>query len=271
MITTRLLFATIALASFGTACTAIVIGKVGGTSDYETVPLGGSTKSALDQCSLRKQDYGGDQDANACSTCIETSCKTDVEFACSRGQSTKKPWFSKLKDCAQRPWIDGYEPDGLGSGFYQCTEYRDAAKPISDMGSDTEREITAHNCVTTSCLSGDLPACKQCEVSIQKSSKTNDPPARLQDDGCGKCLVEKCQPAIVKCCGTEPMSDFVRKCAFTADPANKATCLELGKAQPDSGDGNGYSDGGTSAVCLGEIAACFKANCTGGAYPACSQ
>jgi len=269
MVDKRIVLACITVASLASACTAIVIGKVGETNDYRTVAIGGSN-SGLDECSLQRGDYSGtDVDANACSTCIESSCKTDVEYACNRGQSSKKPWFSKLKECARTPWIGGYAPEGYANNSYQCGEYRDAEAPISDKGSDTEREVTAHNCVTNKCLSGDLPACKQCEVTIQKSSTTNDPRARLQDDTCGACLFQNCQPTMVKCCGTDPMDDFVRKCAFTANATNKAACLELGKAQPDAGKDNGYPDGGTSAVCLGELSACFKANCAGGKFPGC--
>ncbi|HSO35545.1 MAG TPA: hypothetical protein VLT33_23615 [Labilithrix sp.] len=261
MIPRRVILGTIVIASLATACTAIVLGKVSETSDYRTVPVGSST-SALDDCSLLRGDYSGsDVDANACSTCIETSCKTDVEFACNRGSSTKKVWFDKLKKCAQRPWIDGYEPPDETSGFYECAEFRDAEAPIIDDASDTQKEIEAHNCVTNNCLSGALPACKQCEVSIKKSS-AEPTPALLKDDGCGKCLVEKCQDKLVKCCGTDPMNDFVKKCAFTNDPANMATCLELGKEAPDSGD-NDYADASVNATCLGEIAQCFKANCAG--------
>lgn len=271
MVEKRIVLACITVASLGSACTAIVIGKVGETNDYRIGASGGSS-SGLDDCSLQRGDFSGtDVDANACSTCIETSCKTDVEYACNRGQSPKKPWFSNIKDCAQRPWVDGFAPENLSSNSrsYQCAEYRDAKAPISDKGSDTEREVAAHNCVTNNCLSGDLPACKQCEVTIEKSSSTNEPRARLEDDTCGACLVQNCKPAMVKCCGSEPMNDFVRKCAFTPDPTNKAVCLELGKAQPDAGKDNRYLDGGTSAVCLGELAACFKANCAGGKFPGC--
>lgn len=263
MITTRLLLGTIALASFGTACTAIVIGKVSDTSDYETVPVGGSTKSTLDQCSLRKGSFG-EADANPCSDCIETNCKPAVDFACNGG-TQEKPWFDQMKSCAQDPFVT----PGQGFDNNDCKRYADAKAPIADNGSDTQREIEAHNCITSSCLQSATPACKQCEVSIVKS-QAESTPVRLQDDACGRCLVANCQAQIVQCCTTLPIKSFVEKCAFTAKPENKAACLELGNAVPDGGEGeSNYRDGSANLTCRDLIAQCFQANCKdkGGCTP----
>lgn len=262
MVSNRLLLAAIVLAGFGTACTALVLGKVSDTEDYKVVPTGTTSGgSSLDDCSLLKGSYyTTDHDANACSTCIQTSCAADVAYACNAGK-TEKPWFGKLKTCAQNPW-NGFAPpsEGSGSNSYGCKTFQTPVDPVSDKGSDTERDPQAHNCVTTNCMQGALPPCVQCEVSIKKSA-SEQTESLLRNDPCGSCLVEKCQPSLVKCCATRPMQDFVQHCAFTPLPANKAACLELGKTVPDSGEEGRYGYGDAGIDCLAEIGACFKANC----------
>jgi len=265
MVAHRLVMTAIVLASFGTACTAIVLGKIGDTGDYKTVAASSSSGSSLDQCSLVKGDYSaGDRDANACSTCIETSCASDVAYACNAGSSkSPKPWFDDLKKCAQSPWNGFSPPSAAGTGtYYACKKYETPATPISDNGSDTEREPLSHNCVNEKCLQGGTPPCKMCEVHIRKSP--SDPTeALLRNDPCGKCMVERCAATLVKCCDTGGMSDFVARCAFTADPANKAACRELGKDKPDAGERSNtyYDDAG--GRCLDDLKSCFTTNCAG--------
>ena len=169
MLARHLVLYCVVLASLGTACTAIVLGKVGDTGDYKTVSGGSSSSgSTLDECSLlRSTTYAGDRDANACSTCIENGCKSDIDYACNKGTSQKQ-WFQDMKDCAQKPW-NGFSPPAEGSGFWECKKYATAKPPISDKGSDTQREVEAHNCINSKCLQGELPACKQCEVHVKKS------------------------------------------------------------------------------------------------------
>lgn len=275
MVTHRLVMTAITLASLGTACTAIVLGKIGDTGDYKTVPTGGSSSSGtpLDECSLLKGNSAGDRDANACATCIQTSCTSDVAYACnntpaSSGGSSRtspKPWFDDLKTCAKEPWNGFPPPQSSSSGSFSswgCKKFETTEPTVSDKGSDTEREPLAHNCVTNNCLQGDTPPCKMCEVHIQKSAA--DPTeALLRDDDCGKCLVANCQPTLVKCCATPAMHDFVARCAFTKVETNKAACGELGKAMPDGGPGflRNYEDAGVQ--CLNELSACYTAKCAG--------
>lgn len=270
MVTHRLVILAIAVASLGTACTAIVLGKIGETGDYKTVPtLGSSSGSPLDRCSLLKGETfsaSSDHDANACATCIETRCKDDVAYACNNSSGTKaKPWFDDLKKCAQNPW-NGLAPPAESSGgssntSYGCKSYETPATPISDNGSDTEREPKSHNCVNTNCLQGGTPACKMCEVHIRKS-QADPTEALLRNDPCGKCFVDKCPETLVKCCDTGGMYDFVDRCAFTADPANKAACRELGNpGKPDAGDRSNtfYNDAGVQ--CLNDLKRCFQTYC----------
>lgn len=257
MVSTRLLLITISLASLASACTAIVLGKVGETSDYKTVPsIGAPTKA--DECSLLTARTGNELDANVCSDCIQTKCKPEVDFACNAGK-TEKPWFSQMKSCAQGPFVT----PGQGFDDNDCKTYTDAEAPISDKGSDTQKEIEAHNCITNNCLQGTTPFCRQCEVSVRKS-EAEAVQARLQDDPCGSCLATKCQVELVQCCATLPLQNFVQKCAFTANAQNKAACLELGKTIPDAGEDinrNDYRDGSVNVSCRDLISSCFKAKC----------
>jgi hypothetical protein len=261
VISHRLVLATVVLAGFGTACTAIVLGKVSDSDGYTTLAPGKTPPSPgeLDECSLlRSNSNQGDRDANACSDCIQTSCPTDVAFACNRDK-TPKSWFSKMKDCAQDPW-QNFRPPTEPSGFYSCKTYETPAEVISDNGSDAERESAAHNCITAKCLSGELPACKRCEVSINKPGSTSEK-ALLRDDACGKCMVESCEAVLVRCCNLEPMQEFVQKCAFTNSPSNKAACLELGNADPDAGRDKTDTYNAEDTQCLKDLAACFKTSC----------
>jgi hypothetical protein len=263
MIARRLILSTIVLASFGSACTLLVMGKIGDTGDY---PLGagpsgtsGSSGATTDECSLTagSRTYDTDRDANACSECIATECKTHVEYACNRGENNqKKPWFESLSNCAKNPW-ENYIPPGSGASFYACTSY--AQKQPAIAGEDEAAKKRASEiCVHDKCLQGDLPACKLCEVHTEKTGTSER--ALLRDDPCGKCLVEGCPEVIIACCGTEPMGDFVEHCAYTNDPPKKALCKELGSSVPDSGDKyRNYNDAGDE--CLSALSACFKANC----------
>lgn len=255
MVSRRLLVITISLASLASACTAIVLGKVGETSDYKTIPTGGSA-SAADPCSLLTSSRSGSElDANVCSDCIQTNCKPDIDYACNGGKQEKK-WFSEMQSCAQDPFIS----PGQGFNDTDCKRYTDAEAPIQDNGSDTQREIEAHNCITNSCLQGATPPCQQCEVSITKS-QAEPVKVRLQDDSCGSCLAANRQVELVKCCSTLPLKTFVEKCAFTANSENMAACLELGNTVPDAGDDNDqYKDGSVQLTCRDLIADCFKAN-----------
>ena len=258
MVSNRLVLITISLASLASACTAIVLGKVGDTSDYTTVPTIGA-KPKADECSLLTGS-NGEVDANVCSECIATSCKPEVDYACNRGQQEKK-WFDQMRSCAQGPFIN----PGQGFDDNDCKSYTDAEAPISDNGSDTQKEIEAHNCITNKCLQGATPPCKQCEVSITKS-QAESVKVRLQDDPCGSCLATNCQAELVQCCTALPMQSFVQKCAFTPNAENKAACLELGSPVPDAGaaiERDNYRDGSVNVTCRDLISACFKTNCAG--------
>lgn len=264
MIPRRLLFAGIVLGAFASACTAIVLGKIGDTADYQDNGASSSGGTAVsDECSLLAVSYGSDRDANACSECITTSCKEHVEYACNRGNESegKKPWFADLSDCAKNPWID-YGPPGSGASFYDCKVYDNPdTKPIASED-EAAKKRAAEICVRDSCLTGELPACKLCEVHTKKPGV--DERALLRDDPCGKCLSESCLPDLVRCCSSDAVRDFVEPCAYTVEPDNLVKCRHLGAA--DAGANTTYYDS-TDRACLTSISACFKANCA--ALPEC--
>ena len=263
MISHRLVLATVVLTGFGTACTALVLGQVSDTDGYTTLAPGVTPDQpgALDKCSLLKSDTSSaDRDANACSDCIQNSCPTDVAFACNRDKSPKT-WFSKMKDCAQGPW-QGSRPPSEPSGFYGCRSYEKPVEAVVDNGSESEREATAHNCINSKCASDDVPACKLCEVMIEKPGSTTEK-ALLSVDECGKCIVLRCAAPLAKCCNGQAVNEFVEKCAFTNLGSNKATCLELGKPDPDAGHDKSNSFNETDLACLKDIGTCFMNNCAG--------
>ena len=183
MIGRRLVLSAIILATFGTACTAIVLGKIGDKADY-TPGAGGSSSSSggtPDKCSLLTYAHRTNEvyDANPCSTCIETECKTEVDYACNGGK--EKDWFSSLANCARSPWGD-YQDPSAGASFYGCKSYEKELEPIPS-GDDAERKRASEICVHDKCLQGTLPACKLCEVSIAKTGTSDR--ALLRDDKCG--------------------------------------------------------------------------------------
>lgn len=259
MIAARLVATIIGLASFATACSAIVAAQLGDTGDFSR---DGSARSPgsedeLDECSLQRgTSVYITYDANPCSECIATECAAEVEYACNRG-GREKDWFDDLKRCAQNPW-DGFSPPGSNASFYGCGPFEKELPPISSNGDDAERKRAAEICVHDKCLQGDLPACRRCEVSTRKTGV--DDRALLRDDPCGSCLVEHCEKHLVRCCDTEPMQDFVEQCAFTPDPWNKTVCNELGAEIPDAGRYRSrYDDAG--GECLSALSECFKEHC----------
>ncbi|HVH40860.1 MAG TPA: hypothetical protein VM925_00910 [Labilithrix sp.] len=260
MHTHRLVLSTILLASFGTACTALVLGKIGDTDDYKTGTTSSSGATAdADKCSLLQADnyYNSStlRDANACSDCITTNCAEHVEYACNRAEpNRRKEWFATLSRCAQNPWWS-YSPPGSGASSYGCSAYLKEQDPIA--GEDESAKKRASEiCVYDHCLNKDIPDCFLCEVHTQKTGVTEE--ALLRDDPCGKCLVEGCPEVIVACCGSEPMRDFVEPCAYTNDPDNKVKCQEL--ASPDAGSHRRYGDAGDE--CLAAMSACYKDHCS---------
>jgi hypothetical protein len=266
MIPHRLVLATALFACLGTACTAIVLGKLSASDDYKPVKTGSSSGSAIDECSILKDRLQNtEHDANPCSTCIQDNCPADLTYACNSGKHDPKSWFDVMKECAQNPW-DGFSPPGESTNFGRssCTQYEKTKEVPPDDGGDTQREAEAHNCINSKCLLGTLPACKQCEVHIKKSD-VDDTEALLRDDPCGGCIAENCKEELVACCSTSPgpMSDFVKHCAFTPVAANKTLCLELGKAVPDAGINFDEDYGDAGHDCLSRLSACFKANCAG--------
>ncbi len=258
MIGLRLLLATALLGGLGTACTVVVLGKLSDTDGYPTGGSSGSSGSSAGACSLLKNDnYGNDYDATACSTCIETNCKADIEYACKEDRTTQKAWFKDMKECARQPW-NGQAPPGANNSW-GCFDYQKSKPAVSDDGGDSQREPEAHNCIHSNCVQGALPPCKQCEVTIQKSSSSQER-ALLRNDPCGKCFVESCPEVLVECCNTPAISEFVTSCAFTGDPENKAKCAELGTTPEDAGNVRNYDDAGIQ--CFRKLAACFKSSCT---------
>ena len=242
MIGTRVVVVGVLLAGcVASACTAIVGAKLSDTSDYGTA----DTPTAPGACALIQEG-----DANTCSTCIQTKCSDEVAYACNGGIQEKQ-WFSELQNCAQNPEV-------TSSLEWGCEPYQKLEPVASDPGSDTQQEELAHNCVTNNCLAGATPDCKRCDVQIQKSSA--DPTyAQLSDDACGQCIVQNCYTQLLNCCSTAPIADFIEKCAYTALPTNKTTCVSL--ANPDAGsvDTSEYDDAGTQ--CLGSLSQCFQQNC----------
>ncbi len=271
MRTNRMLFVTVVLASFATACTAIVLGQVGEFSDYKTsdTPAGQAPT-----CSLLKSDQYGTKDVtpNTCSSCIETNCQPELDYACQGDK--QKAWFADIKKCAQNPWVSGFGPADASSSSnsYGCFPFeKDKEVPSGDTTSDTYFEATAHNCVTDKCFQNDPPSCKKCEVHIKRSDN-DDVEARLEDDPCGMCVAQFCQPVLTKCCDVvDTMMSLVKKCAYTALAENKAACYELRKndldgGYPDAGRGQGtpinesYQE---QVDCFQEITNCYKNNCAG--------
>ena len=171
-----------------------------------------------------------------------------------------------MKSCAQNPWISGHAPPSEGASSYGCSNYQKPKPAVSDNGSDTEREATAHNCVNTNCMQGALPDCAQCVPSIKKS-QAEDNYRVLTDDTCGSCIVQNCQEQLVASCRQPVIDSVVAKCAYTPLAENKATCLELANDKPDAGSGsyqivsNG-DDAGYDAV--HSLIRCFRDNCLAG-------
>jgi hypothetical protein len=181
-----------------------------------------------------------------------------VEYACNRAEPNKqKEWFDTLSRCAKNPW-GTYILPGSGASFYGCGTYEEKQQAFNT-NDEAAKKRASENCVHDKCLTGDLPACKLCEVHTERTGTTER--ALLRDDECGKCLVEGCPEVIVACCGSEPMRDFVEHCAYTGDPAKLAICKELASSMPDSGERRNYNDAGDE--CLTALSACFKSNCAG--------
>ncbi len=175
---------------------------------------------------------------------------------------------------SQNPWVSGFGPADASSSSnsYGCFPFeKDKEVPSGDTTSDTYFEATAHNCVTDKCFQNDQPSCKKCEVHIKRSDN-DDVEARLEDDPCGMCVAQFCQPVLTKCCDVvDTMMSLVKKCAYTALAENKAACYELRKndldgGYPDAGRGQGtpinesYQE---QVDCFQEITNCYKNNCAG--------
>lgn len=260
MIARRVILGVSVLASFATACTALVAARLSETNDYAvdgSTLTASSSGSADDKCDLLADNYTT-YDANPCSTCISTKCTEAVDFACQKGtKNTAKSWFSTMKECAQNPWNGAYPPNS-GASFYSCKGYAQAQPPISSNGDDSQKKRESEICINQNCMQGDTPECRLCEISKQKTGVSDR--ALLRDDPCGSCLVDNCGAEIVACCDEGPRSDIIEACAFTADPWNKTVCKELGKTNPDGGDDHSrYGDAGDE--CLSRISTCFKTHC----------
>lgn len=249
-----------------TACTAIVLGKLSATDfpleEAGTSNSSSSSGSAPGPCSLLADQFGNQAPVpdNQCSTCIATTCKDEVTYACNPSGQPKQ-WFQKLGVCAQRPYAGFAPPEaGTEADSYGCTTYADAGPAISDHGSDAEHEQASKICVQNNCMQGVTPACRLCVVSIAKTNSIS----YLADDPCGSCIAQNCQSEIVACCDSQPMQDYVKHCAFTADTStNKGLCQELGDAAVGDGgrfDGpRGYET--NDQVCMARLAACYQASC----------
>lgn len=263
MIARRVILGVSVLASFATACTALVAARLSETNDYAvdgstlTASSSGSVDDKCDLLAVPRYSSRGAPDANACSTCIGTKCSAAVDYACQRGTDKQaKDWFSTMQGCAQSPY-DGFSPPGSGASFYGCGSYRDEKEPISSNGDDSERKRESEICIHDNCMQGTLPPCVLCEISMQKTGVEES--QLLSDDPCGSCLYTQCLSKIVGCCSEQSTRDIVRHCAFTADSWNKTVCNELGKTTPDAGKYQTYDDAGDQ--CLFDIADCFKQHC----------
>jgi hypothetical protein len=246
---TRLLFSTMTLALFATACTAIVAGKLGDTGDYKRSDSTSTTSGTLDECSLLMVE----SQKNECSDCIETKCKSDVEYACQRDGKQKKEWFSSLASCAQGPYL------GFESGYsYRCDDFESPGEPISG-DDDAARRRNAELCVKNKCLVGATPPCALCPVKVQKTGIQEF--AKLGESDCGKCLEENCKGEIVQCCGTNVVSEYVAKCSYTRDATNRAKCNELAGDFDPKDAGSATYETAEGKACQTTVRACFKQHC----------
>jgi hypothetical protein len=245
----RLLLSTIMLASLGTACTAIVAGKWGDTGEYRKIDSTSTTSGTLDECSLLTTET----QKNECSDCIETKCKSDVEFACQRDGKQKMSWFSNLSSCAQNPYL-GFE----GSYSYRCDDFQSPGDPIPG-DDEAARRRNAELCVKNKCLVGATPPCALCPVKVKKPNVQEE--AKLAESDCGQCLEENCKGEIVQCCGTNVVRENVAKCSYTKETTYRAKCNELaGEFDPKDAGSSTYETAEGKA-CQTTVRACFKQHC----------
>jgi len=262
----------------GVACTAIVFANLDKIKDYELDDGGRSPSSSssgssssssgqveVPECSLLKtsQNYAPPAKDNACAQCIESKCEADVSYACNEGQRSPKQWFTELKRCAQNPY-DGFpDPESDADYSWGCGLYKTVEEPIAG-SDDAAKRRASEICVHDSCLQGEEPACRRCEVFKKKTG--SEDVQRLRDDPCGQCFTQNCNVVLVDCCNTNPMDDYIAPCAYTQDKANLRKCGEVGDAgkDPDSGyyfkpSGSNYDS--AAKTCAYKLGQCFNTHC----------
>lgn len=269
----RVLAALMAISVFLTACTAIVLGQMSDTEDLQIDAGGAATSSGtsgtsssgssgqsdaevVDECNLRYNRSGAQYTypKTTCSDCIEERCGTQLAETCVDGKYPTG--YDTIRACAKNPWQE-YTPEGRNSSW-ACESLLDPGPEVTGT-SDTAKIYRLKKCVKDECLKDeDYPPCKKCEVNIEESA--NDTLHFLKDDACGKCFTDNCGPAVIKCCGTYPVNDFVQFCAFTDESKNKQTCKLIQFADAGAGP-NKFSYRDADYDCLGELRACWNAHC----------
>lgn len=285
--------AVLALTSL-TACTALVLGKLGDTKDFPLDEGGAGTSSSSSgggddtngdggppACSIRVSDTNFNEQApeNACSQCIESLCSDEITYACADGgEFTKKDWFSTIATCAKHPY-NGYAPPEAGTTgsdeiIYGCQPFVDAGVlNTGDPNSDSAQRQKAFVCVHDNCLTGDLPKCDQCVINVTKPN-TNEI-AYLDQDKCGKCFTDNCMTTVVACCQSQVTQYHLTKCAYTDDQGNLADCKRFGNPDELDASINGSlafdNNSGIDSTCLNQMAACYTQYCKNTALYSCER
>jgi hypothetical protein len=250
MIGRRLVTATMLLAGLASACTAIVLGKLGDTGELPIDPnaTGGGAPSSFDECAL----LGEPDAANECATCIAENCEADVSYACSRGEAGTKSWWSALQGCARNPY-KSYGPPGLTS--YACASYdKPDATPITGVDDEQAKQRRAELCVRDRCLKTATPACKLCPVRVDLPTVNEE--RLLESDPCGACIKTNCAAELVRCCTTSVLQYHVQFCGYTNDDGYKGKCHQLAEPAASPLQANSLD-----SVCDYDVRKCYVANC----------
>lgn len=196
----RAVIGALTVGAFGlcVACNFII------AADFEGYQAGNPYSAG---CALTEADAG-----TPCGECIATKCKSDLDVACTGGES--KSWFFQMKSCAQRPSLNETSPG------YGCDAYKsDAGALIKSPTTDDERKQNAAVCIRDQCMSGDGAKCRTCDIRYK-----GNPDVLLGPTACGKCVFSKCYEEIMSTCSAGTASAALAPCAALNIGDNKTRC-----------------------------------------------
>jgi hypothetical protein len=242
----RILVTLAAFSSLAIGCTAYVLGSL---KDVGDGPDGGASSSSSGGvqkegfCDLTKPDA-----SNACSRCITTNCKADLDYACQPPDAAKR-WFSSIKDCAESPARGGGPGTTLAWGCDR--EYNDFdAQPFTGTDDNAKQRASElcirDNCVKPKGVPGD---CKLCVTGARPATGGGEYP--LDHSDCGKCLVDKCAVPISDCCTRSIIQYTVAACGYIDDPDLKTKCQSI--ATLDAGDFSSSDE----KTCATQLKTCY--------------